>query len=138
MSYPRIETIKEESKKAPTFTKAQIKQRRGEAITVPGQAVTLKTVIENMAKGFPLPIQRQELVLPDDVNQVLQGTNFDVPSDMKFKQMSKVERAMVLQNISGVKQQLIEKLDKARAEKVLIDQQKTAQETAPPPTQPTA
>jgi hypothetical protein len=126
--YPRISKIKESAKKAPKYTKAQIQEMRGEMITQPGEAITLQTVIEQMAKGFPVPMARQELQLPDDVNQILQGTNFDVPSDIAFTKMSKTERAQVLANMAGLKQQMAQKLDASIAAKKEADQKALAKE----------
>lgn len=136
MSYPRIEQIKLEGKKLPTFTKAQKKAIRGEQITIPGQAVKLETALEQMAKGFPVPMQRQEVVLHDDINQVLEGKKYDIPSDIKFATMSKVERQRVINNIGGIKQQLSEKLAAQIAAKQQADLKITATEPTAPPTEP--
>lgn len=134
MSYPRIVDVKKKRNKK--LTEAQAKKVVGEKLTVEGEAITLKTVIEQMAKGFPVPMQRQEIKIADDINQMLQGKRWDVPSDIQFKGMSKVERQRVINNLGAVKQGLTEKLNQAIAEKQALDAKQTAQETAPPPAPP--
>lgn len=116
MKYPRLSRKDVKGKKP---TKAEC----GEKMTIPDEAVTLKDIIQKSNEGFPLPMQREEIELHPDINQVLQGTKYDIPSDAKFMAMSKVQRATLLNNISGLKQSISEKLDKEIAEKKKLDQE---------------
>lgn len=107
----------------------------GEKMTQPDQAISLKDLIEQSLNGFPTPMQREEIKLPEDVNQILQGVRYDIPSDAKFARMSKVERARLLNNTMGLKQQLSEKLQAEINRKQQLDAQISTQEGTPPPAQ---
>lgn len=91
------------------------------SMTIPNQAMSLKDVVQRSISGFPVPMQRQEIQLPDDVNQLLQGTRYDVVSDAKFRKMSKIERQRYINNLQGLNQGMKQKLDKAIANKKAQD-----------------
>lgn len=130
MKYPRLATMR--GKTSPKLTKQQI----GEDMTIPGQALSLKDIIKQTLNGFPVPMAREEIQLHPDINQVLEGKKYDIPSDAKYMTMSKVQRQRVLNNIAGVKQKLSEKLQAELVNKQKVEQEITPPKT-PPPTEPT-
>lgn len=117
MKYPRLNQGKTVKGYVPT------KKEIGEVKTVPDEAITIKDLIEQGAEGFPTPMQRQLIELPEDVNQILQGTDFDIPSDIAFMKMNKTQRATLVNNIEGLRQGLNEKLTKEIEDKRALDQQ---------------
>jgi hypothetical protein len=123
-TYPRIGVNASKMK--------QVKEsdvKKGETITVPGQAMSLKDIIKRSISGFPVPMAREELVLHPDLNQVLQGTSMDIVSDAKFKTMSKVERQQYLNNLGGLKSQLANKVQQAKDQKQAVHNQMETQES---------
>ena len=106
--------------KNPVMKTSFTKKELGKSMTIPGQSMSLKDIIQRSISGFPVPMQREEMVLHPDLNQVLQGTKHDIVSDAKFRKMSKVERERYVNNIRGLKQQLSEKVDKAIKEKEAV------------------
>lgn len=111
--YKRIEELRKKPIIKTSFTKAEI----GESMTIPNQSMSLKEIVERSIRGFPVPMQRQEIRLPDDINNIIQGTDFDIVSDAKFRRMSRVERERYVNNVRGLKQGISEKFDQALKQK---------------------
>lgn len=113
---------------------------KGKSMTIPGQAMSLKDIVQRSISGFPVPMQREEIYLHPDINQILQGTQYDIVSDAKFRKMSKVERQRYINNIKGLKQGLQQKVDEQIAKKEQVDTEQTAVEATPvtPPAAPAA
>lgn len=133
MGYPKINEFRTKN-----GIKKVNKKDIGKQITIPGQAMSLKEIIKRSISGFPVPMQREELQLHPDINQVLQGTNMDIVSDAKFAKMTKTERAMYLNNVRGLKQQLAERLQEAIQQKEAVEASLTSTTTGTvdPPAKP--
>lgn len=101
------------------------------SMTIPNQAMSLKDIVQRSISGFPVPMQREEIILPDNINNILEGNTYDIVSDAKFRKMSKVERQRYIDNIRGLKQGFQEKIDKAIQEKQQADAQQTTAEATP-------
>jgi len=124
MKYPRIKNLVEN----PQRPKKNPKDK-GKDMTIPGQAMSLKDIVQRSISGFPVPMQREEIFLHPDLNQMLTGTKYDIVSDAKFRKMSKVERQRYINNIKGLKQGLQEKIDEQITKKETVDQQQTSTES---------
>ena len=116
MSYPRLR-----DRFATPIKGKATKKDIGKTMTIPNQAMSLKDIIQRSISGFPVPMQREEIFLHPDINQMLEGTKYDIVSDAKFRNMSKTERQRYINNIKGLRQGLQQEMDKAIQAKEAAD-----------------
>lgn len=97
----------------------------GKKITIPGQAMSVKNLFENHVKGWPLPMEQQEVQLPDDINEILED-RFDLPNPERYASLDLIEKRQVMANIQNLQSSLNDKIaaTKKAMENAAKEQQK--------------
>ena len=75
-----------------------VERSKTKKITIEGQAPDIKVLISKYAQGFPLPMVREEMVYPEEINELLED-RFDLPNPEKYASMDLNERAKLNENI---------------------------------------
>ena len=91
------------------------KPQGGKKLVVPGQAAEVRNLFESFASGFPLPSARMELDFDVELNEITEDA-FDMVDLEQYARLDPTEQIYAKQNLLGLKQSLISKLDRRHAE----------------------